>query len=94
MPRPDLSNVLDNKALDAVQAAGHSARRARPTPASPPKGVKPSRVGKVGLTVHVDPAVRRQLKVLAAERDATVHGLVCEALNLLFAEHSRPESAQ
>ncbi len=58
------------------------------------EGVKPSRVDKVGLTIHVDPAVRRQLKVLAAERDATVHGLVCEALNLLFAQHSRPEIAE
>ena len=63
-------------------------------PAEPRTTGKPSRQGTVGLTVHVAPEVRRQLKMLALENDLTVHQAVCAALNLLFAQHRRPEIAQ
>lgn len=52
------------------------------------------RAGTVPVTVHVDPQVRMQLKILAAERQTTVHQLVCRAFNQLFAEHGKPEIAR
>jgi hypothetical protein len=40
-----------------------------------------------------DPAVRQQLKLLAAETDKTEQKLMQEALNLLFAKHGKPKIA-
>ena len=42
----------------------------------------------------VPPEVRDQLKVLAIEKQTTVHKLVCQALNDLFAAEHRPEIAR
>ena len=44
------------------------------------------------MTWH-DPAVRQQLKLLAAEHDKTEQKLMAEALNLLFAKYSKPTIA-
>lgn len=85
MPRrPDLSAVTA-----AVQHAGRS-REAAPPPATGSR----RRENLVSLTVHVDPDVRTQVKILAAERGTTVHALVCEGLNAVFAKHRRPEIAK
>ena len=85
MPRrPDLSAVTA-----AVQQAGRSREAA---PASVPGSRR--RENLVSLTVHVDPDVRTQVKILAAERGTTVHALVCEGLNAVFAKHRRPEIAK
>ena len=85
MPRrPDLSAVTA-----AVQEAGRS-RAAKPATAA---GAR-RRENTVPLTVHVGPDVRTQVKVLAAERSTTVHALVCEGLNMVFAKHRRPEIAE
>jgi hypothetical protein len=43
--------------------------------------------------MHQPDAVRRQLKVLAAEQDRTVDDLCSEALNLLFAKYRKPKIA-
>ena len=87
MPRrPDLSAVTA-----AVQQAGRSREAAPPAP--PATGSR-RRVNLVSLTVHVEPDVRTQVKVLAAERGTTVHALVCEGLNAVFAKHRRPEIAK
>jgi hypothetical protein len=40
-----------------------------------------------------DPAIRRQLKMLAAETGRTQQHLLAEALNLLFAQHGKPPIA-
>jgi hypothetical protein len=37
--------------------------------------------------------VKRQLRILAADRDTTIQDLLAEALNDLFAKHGRPEIA-
>ena len=85
MPRrPDLSAVTA-----AVQQAGQS-RQAKPATT----GTRRRREDTVPLTVHVGPDVRTQVKVLAAERGTTVHALVCEGLNAVFAKHRRPEIAE
>ena len=60
----------------------------RPRPgASPP----PSRAGKASVTAYFAPAVRRQLRRLAADRDTTLQALLGEAVNDLFAKHGLPE---
>ena len=53
----------------------------------------PSRQGKKGLTIWLDPAVIRAIKQLAAEKDRTQESLVREALNQLFKDHGKPQIA-
>lgn len=67
--------------------------KARGVPAPRPAGGS-RRAGTVPITIHVDPEVRAQLKILAVERRTTVHQLVCRALNGLFAENGKPEIAR
>ncbi len=85
MPRPDLEVVTA-----AVQEAGYSARVSR----APQPAHARQRENTVPLTIHVEAAVRTQVKILAAEHGTTVHALVCEGLNTVFAKHHRPEIAR
>lgn len=55
--------------------------------------VAPSRTGKKMVSGHFDPAVPRQLKQLALDRDTTVQNLIAEALNDLFAKHGKQRIA-
>ena len=48
----------------------------------------PSRRGKKAVTGHFDPAVSRQLKQIALDRDTTVQALLAEALNDLFEKYN------
>jgi hypothetical protein len=45
------------------------------------------------ITVHFPKQVRDQIKILAIEKDTTLHSLVAEALNDLFAKYGKPEIA-
>ena len=85
MPRPDLEAVTA-----AVQKAGSSARASR----APQPAHARHRDNTVPLTIHVEAAVRTQVKILAAAHETTVHALVCEGLNAVFAKHHRPEIAR
>lgn len=49
----------------------------------------PSRRGKRSVSGHFDPAVQRQLRILAAETDRTTQDLIGEALNDLFRKYNR-----
>jgi hypothetical protein len=91
------------KALaNALQTSGASVVAMQPpavppTNASPPRArsaVPPSRQGTKSITFHQPEAVRRQLKLLAAELDRTVDDLCAEAFNLLFATYRKPEIAR
>ena len=62
-------------------------KRAKAKPDKP--GVAPSRRGKKAVVFYVEPDMAKQLKVLAAENDTTVHALGLQALDLLF-QHHRP----
>jgi hypothetical protein len=55
--------------------------------------IKRGRGGKVSIMSWHDPAVRQQLKILAAETDKTEQKLIGEALNLLFAKYGKPQIA-
>lgn len=47
------------------------------------------RSGKVNIAGYFDPAVRKQLAMLAIERDTDQVKLMAEALNLLFEKYGR-----
>jgi len=52
---------------------------------------RPSRIGKGNVTGYYPPAVKKQLRFMAAERDTNIQDLVAEALNDLFAKYGKPE---
>jgi hypothetical protein len=45
------------------------------------------------ITVHFPKQVRDQLKILAVQDNNTLHGLVAEAFNDVFAKYGKPEIA-
>jgi hypothetical protein len=57
--------------------------------AQAPKG----RGGTSPITVHFPKQVRDQLKILAVEKGTTLHTLVAESFNDLFAKYGKPEIA-
>jgi hypothetical protein len=91
--KPDLSKLL------AETGGSARYRRAEPqvhseeepdTAATPqPKG----RVGTSPITVHFPKQVRDQLKILAVEQNTTLHNLIAEGFNDLFAKYRKPEIA-
>lgn len=50
----------------------------------------PSRRGLKGLTVWVDPAIHRQLRMMALELDRSAEDMLREAVGDLFQKHGRP----
>ena len=97
MPKaPDLGQAILEQA-SRRRPSGKPAAAEEPPSASPaaePRAVRqPSRVGKASVTGYFPPAVRRQLRHLAADSDATIQALLAEALNDLFAKHGLPEIA-
>lgn len=89
------------RAVQAVSTAG-----ATPpfTPAAPPAAepapapvlrprVARSREGKVKLSVHLQPAARRQLREIALARDVSVEEIVRGLVNELFEREGRPRIA-
>ena len=78
--------------------ANPAGRAAPPEPAAPGKAAgdphfRPGRAGKSNVTGYFPPAVKRQLRILAAEQGTTIQDLLGEALNDLFAKHGKPEIA-
>jgi hypothetical protein len=57
------------------------------------RSAQPSRAGTKAITGHYPPAVRYQLKLLAAEQGRTMEDMLAEGLNLLFAAYNKPEIA-
>ena len=53
-----------------------------------------NRRGKVVISAYFDPAVRKQLAILAVEEEQTQAALLAEALNLLFEKHGRSPIAK
>ncbi|MFI5109734.1 MAG: ribbon-helix-helix domain-containing protein [Terriglobales bacterium] len=51
------------------------------------------RGGTSPITVHFPKQVRDQLKILAVQQNKTLHALVAEAFNDLFAKYGKPEIA-
>ncbi|MGK7912872.1 MAG: ribbon-helix-helix domain-containing protein [Synechococcus sp.] len=91
--RPSLADSLHQAANDKEKESlsqKSSTQSKLSQEASPRKqSVPPSRQGKKAVTGHFDPAVSRQLKQLALDRDTTVQSLLTEALNILFEKYGR-----
>ena len=70
---------------------------ARLQPVVPEEGrgpyFRPGRDGKSNVTGYFPPEVKKQLRILAAERSTTIQDLLAEALNDLVAKHGKPEIA-
>ena len=62
----------------------------RPITAAP---ASKGRAGTAPITVHFPKQVRDQLKILAVQQGKTLHALVAEAYNDLFAKYGKPEIA-
>ena len=77
--------------ITVLADAVHSASRpsaANPVPATsarPGPGRSPTRQGKRGILIHVDPELARRLKHLATDRDTTLQALGVEAFQRLLA---------
>lgn len=54
---------------------------------------RPGRDGKSNVTGYFPVEVKKQLRILAAERSTTIQDLLAEALNDLFAKNGKPEIA-
>lgn len=76
-----------------VAAVQETAPVEAPAAPSPKPAVQPSRQGTKAITGHYPPAVRYQLKVLAAEKGRTMEDMLAEGLNMLFAAYGKPEIA-
>ena len=81
------------------KAAGKSAAAA-PAPAiekaasqDEATGLPPSRKGKVAIAAYFDPAVRKQLAILAVQQDKSQAALLAEALNMMFERYGEPPIA-
>ncbi len=91
MAKPaDLRAAMTGQRLASVETSSPS------EPLEPGTGpqlrhYRPGREGKSNVTGYFTPIVKRQLRVLAAERDTTIQALLGEALNDLFAKHGKPE---
>ncbi len=56
--------------------------------------VPPSRQGKKAIAAYFDPAVRKQLALLAVQEERTQADLLAEAINLLFEKYGQPPIAK
>ena len=52
---------------------------------------RPGRAKMSNVTGYFPPAVKKQLKIMAAEGETTIQRLLAEALNDLFAKYGKPE---
>ena len=52
---------------------------------------RPGRAHKSNVTGYFPPEVKKQLRILAAERETTIQALLAEAMNDLFAKYGKPE---
>lgn len=54
----------------------------------------PSREGKVAISGYFDPAVRKQLQILAVHEDKSMAAMMAEAFNLLFEKYGESPIAK
>ena len=78
---------------DLVKDLTRESGKASAPEVSEPKGKKPyappSRQGKVAFAVHVLPAVKAQVKVIAAEQGRTVESIWAEGMNHVFQKYGK-----
>lgn len=103
-----LQAVLDKAKLDPAPPPAEPSARKAPRPANAAPRVKataetdavparkfhrPSRDNRRFVGGHFDPAVGKQLRLIAVEDETTVQALLEEALDLLFVKKGRQKIA-
>jgi hypothetical protein len=93
----DLRNAMQASAKSAASQAQtpiESATLATPAKTYPENPhYRPGRAQMSNVTGYFPPAVKKQLRMLAAERETTIQALLAEAMNDLFAKYGKPEIA-
>jgi len=93
----DLRNAMQTSAKSAarrVQAPVETGAPAEPLKTYPDNPhYRPGRSQKSNVTGYFPPAVKKQLRMLAAEHDTTIQALLAEGINDLFAKYGKPEIA-
>jgi hypothetical protein len=78
----------------ALAKSAGSRRRPAPEAEEAPEATgQPSRRGTKPITAHFPKEVRDELKKLAIEQNTTLHNLMAEAFNDLFAKYGKAEIA-
>lgn len=94
--KPSLAAALQsyNRAPAPVEVPSRVAH-ARPDDSAdkPLRLLPPSRAGKKAITCYFDPAVSKQLRQIALDRDVSLQDLFAEALNDLFQKYKKPTLA-
>ncbi len=92
----DLRRVMQASAKTAARqqttlAVESEAPTAKKYPENP--HYRPGRASRSNVTGYFPQEVKKQLRLLAAENDTTIQGLLAVALNDLFAKYGKPEIA-
>jgi hypothetical protein len=83
---------------EEASGAAEQIRKARSASAPPPQVLRdphfrPGRAEMTNVTGYFPPAVKKLLRMIAAEEETTIQELMAEALNDLFAKRGKPEIA-
>jgi hypothetical protein len=89
--KADLTELLAETSGSARHRKANSKERAAPVRAKQATTLRAGRGATSPITVHFPKQVRDQIKILAIEEDTTLHGLVAEAFNDMFAKYGKPE---
>src|ERR1035437_7738775 len=87
------ANLTELLAESGGSARHRKAAIRQPAHAHSTAPTQKGRGGTSPITVHFPKQVRDQLKILAVQSDKTLHSLVAEAFNDLFAKYGKPEIA-
>lgn len=87
---------MANRFASGVKSLKELSTRAEPPPVRSRKEsiYPPSRQGRVAISGYYDPVVRKQLAILAAERETSQAALLAEAMNMLFERYGKPPVAK
>ena len=95
--KPSLKQVIAEESSRRKRTPSTPANQDIAPSAEPSKTkgyVQPGRRHTKQIVGHFDPAVSKQLKQLALERDTTIQGLLGEALNDLFIKYEKSPIAR
>ena len=91
-----MGNNTENNFANLVKAQGVKAEPEAESETPEPERKtyrQPSREGTKPYTLHLNEAAHRQLKMLALEKDTTIHDILVGALNTTFELNNKPPIA-
>jgi hypothetical protein len=90
----DLREVMQASAKTPIRSVGSITAQPSPEKKYPENPhYRPGRANRSNVTGYFPQEVKKQLRLLAAEKDTTIQRLLAEALNDLFAKNGKPEIA-